>query len=379
MNGDGWFRRPSLAMGLLGLIWLANGAGAAEPAAAFRFGTAEIGARLTNRFLLPNAGSARMEIVRATPSCDGIQVVDWSREVEAGGTGVVEIVFAPDRAGEVDCRVQVWTSSMDRPEREFAIQGLVEAAPSVPSGRDGGLYLGAEEVRRVLADPGSATWVDVRGEEAAGQSRIPGALQMPLYAVKTKPYLKTGKVVLVDEGWGGRQLEAECRELRAAGFADVGIWPGGLNAWRRRGGAVEGSGAAGLDRVPPSALEEIAGAEDWLTVSIGGDVRGLAHAVAVPLDPARPVDFADALRKALEERPQVASVLIIAEDTRDYGLAAEAVAGLDASVFYLEGGWGAWEEQRRFTDAIRRGSNAVAPKSAIDVQRPSRGCSTCPR
>ena len=379
-----WIGRWLKTVGWAGLLGAgASCAWAAEPMEAYRFGTAEIHSRLTNQFRLRNAGSELMEVRSATASCDCVTVQRWDPYVEAGATGAVEILFAPDQAGEVDYRVRVATSSPDQPEIEFAIQGLVVAAPRSRADRDWALYLETEEAGKLIQDPGGAMWVDVRSAQAHDRLRIPGSLQIPLYAVKTKGFLRGRPVVLVDDGHGSPALEEECRRLREMGHSDLSIWYGGLNAWRRRGGRLEGGDGAGVDRVPPLALNDIAYAADWLVVDAGGEeTRRVDGAVAISFDASKKDEFSSALAAAVQARPQVASVLIATETGEDYGAMAEAVGKVDAFAFYLEGGWTAWEAHRQMMGAIQHGRTIVSQSTGTGAGgvrvRPG-GCGGCPK
>ena len=117
------------AVGVCLLGMLVPCAWAAEPAETFRFENTCVGNRLTNQFLLRNDGLEAVKVLSATPSCDCIRVLRFPAQVEAGATGVVEVLFVPDKAGEVDYRVYVRTAVTNQPEIEFAIQGVVAAAP----------------------------------------------------------------------------------------------------------------------------------------------------------------------------------------------------------------------------------------------------------
>lgn len=375
----GCWRQRIAAAFLLGMAVCR--ASAAEPEAVFRFGTAEAGARLTNQFLLRNGGAEPLAVLSATPSCDCLQIVQWPAQVAAGETGAVDVLFVPDKAGEVDYRVYLRTAAPARPEIEFAVQGtVVAAAPPARPERDRSLYLGTGDIERLLEEPGRATWVDVRGAEAHGRVRIPGSLQIPLYAVKTKGFLQSRPVVLVDEGFGSPALEEECRKLRGLGFADLSLWPGGLNAWRQLGGPLEGDGSA-VDRLPPVALHDVAAAADWLVVDAGGGATDrFAGCVAMPFDPAKTDAFISALNAALAARPQAASVLIATDAGADYGAIGNVAGKIDAFVFYLDGGWQAWDAHRQMLDAAQHSRTVVAQGAGTGNARPrSGGCGGCPK
>lgn len=353
------------------------GARAGDPAEVFRFGTAEIGARLTHAFPLRNPGGEGLEIQDAVPSCDCIQVVSQPVRVEAGTTGTVEIAFTPDRIGTVDYRVFVHAASPDRSEIEFAIQGEVQGAARTE--RDGTLYLEPEKMAAMLRNPEEAAWVDVRSQEAHERAHVPGAIPLPLFAVKTKGYLKNRRVVLMDEGWGSPALETECRKLRSMGFADLWIWPGGLQAWRQLGGSVEGAADAGFDRLPPEAVSAVEGAADWRVVSAEGGDHGLAGAWVIPFATGGEAEFAAALGAALAKSPEVVSVLIATEQGFHYDRLAPALARLDVIPYYLEGGWSAWKAHRKLTDALP-GRQAIVARSETAGGKPPRGggCGGCP-
>jgi len=81
--------------------------------------------------------------------------------------------------------------------------------------------------------------VDIRRPVEFRAVRIPDSLNVPLYFIKTKAFLKHNYVVLVDGGYPDRQTDAACRELNANGYT-VSILSGGLLAWQRGGGQLNG-------------------------------------------------------------------------------------------------------------------------------------------
>ena len=83
------------------------------------------------------------------------------------------------------------------------------------------------------------TLVDVRNPEDFERLHIPGSLNIPLHAVKTKGFLKSVAVVLVNEGFQYSLLVTECRQLTDMGFK-VLILDGGLPAWKRSGNKLAG-------------------------------------------------------------------------------------------------------------------------------------------
>jgi len=84
-----------------------------------------------------------------------------------------------------------------------------------------------------------AVIIDVRSKAEFKQVSIPGAINIPLHFVKSKSFLKTKSLILVDGGYFDRQMQETCKALRHEGFV-VSILNGGLLAWYRQGGPVKG-------------------------------------------------------------------------------------------------------------------------------------------
>ncbi len=72
--------------------------------------------------------------------------------------------------------------------------------------------------------------VDIRNPQDYKKVHIPGALNMPLAFIKSKPFLKKKQILIADNGFFLRPIMAELSKLREKGFT-VSILNGGLNAW----------------------------------------------------------------------------------------------------------------------------------------------------
>lgn len=97
--------------------------------------------------------------------------------------------------------------------------------------------------------------VDVRSGPAFSKVRIPGAVNIPLYAVRTKMFLKNKKIVLVNEGFHRADLMEGCTALKHAGFEAHFLY-GGLAAWSKKGMPLEGDAftAHELNKINPAEL-----------------------------------------------------------------------------------------------------------------------------
>lgn len=94
------------------------------------------------------------------------------------------------------------------------------------------------------------TLVDVRSPEEFERLRIPGSINLPLHAVKTKAFLKAQPFALVSAGCERRDLESECKRLQQSGLKPSILF-GGLVAWQSQGGPLEG------DRLLVATYKEI--------------------------------------------------------------------------------------------------------------------------
>jgi rhodanese-related sulfurtransferase len=211
--------------------------------------------------------------------------------------------------------------------------------------------------------------VDIRPATAFEKLRIPGSLNFPLFAIKTKTFLKKYDLVLVDEGYRYARIEAECRQLRKAGFR-LRILNGGLSAWDRNGGALEGDDFArkALNRLSPLDFYPEKDCGNWIVL----DVSEREHPESASLFPrfvSIPYARDDAAFAARYERllkiemnTPCLRILLTDERGEHYGR-LERVIRTTAfpDVFFLEGGR---EGYRKFGEGINASAKrlSAAPK-----------------
>jgi rhodanese-related sulfurtransferase len=190
--------------------------------------------------------------------------------------------------------------------------------------------------------------VDPRPSAEFRRVRIPGSINLPLRQLLSRPYLRSRRLLLVDAGYSGADLEAGCRELRTAGFGSVGIVEGGLNAWAQTMGDLEGDRLArrGVNRIPARDLARAAHSDHWLVVDVSAtsapDLEELLPgARSVPLG-GDPAAFRQALGRAIQAReggPGALFVAIVGDEGSGYAEAGRALSSLGVvHAFFLEGG-----------------------------------------
>jgi rhodanese-related sulfurtransferase len=223
--------------------------------------------------------------------------------------------------------------------------------------------------------------VDVRNPRDFDLSHIPDAYNVPLFALKSKTFLKTKPVVLVGQGFPSSALERECRSLRAQGW-NVSLLEGGMRDWRGRCFPLEG---ASLDHrelafVTPADYLAERDAYPWLLIDIGADGAGREFG-------ARPVpwraggkEFLSRLGAELDRREGGSSgTVLIADGMGGHAAAARLVDGAfpDRPVFYLEGGW------RALAEAVKKGQALLKPgtgrtSGGAAGGGAAAGCASCP-
>jgi rhodanese-related sulfurtransferase len=221
------------------------------------------------------------------------------------------------------------------------------AIASNPSGTSyAALLVEVRSVLRRLEKGDPLVLVDVRRPEAFGRVRIPGSLNIPLQFIRTKPFLKTTPVVLVHQGFGLQALTGECRRLQPAGYR-VSILSGGLCAWHRAGGPLEGDlgSAAEFSRVTPQDAYLEKDTDFRLVVDVSGvrsqtSREAFPHAVHIPREENSALVL-KRLQAALDQRPDArfSAPLILSESGLEYDRVEQVLgqAGFE-SVFFLAGG-----------------------------------------
>lgn len=196
------------------------------------------------------------------------------------------------------------------------------------------------------------TLIDVRNASEYKALHIPGALNIPLHFIKTKPFLKSSLVVLVDQGLSFHRLSLACRELRKKGF-DVRILDGGMNAWSSRKGSMVGEPVRQMDycRISPADffLEKDDANHivcDVSTKRSPASVQLMPYAVHLPLagSPDRRVAELEKFRSA-HARNGEATLILVDEKGDEYPNVRSIFnrAGYK-NVFYLTGGANAYKK-----------------------------------
>jgi rhodanese-related sulfurtransferase len=208
---------------------------------------------------------------------------------------------------------------------------------------DPSLAISVEAVLYKIRQNKQFTLVDVRSKKSFERLHIPGSINIPLYAVKTKTYFKSAPVVLVNEGFRYAELGNECRRLAERGF-QVSILDGGLPAWKRRGGKLVGDLFAldGMKAVSPLVFFREKNYENTLVVDIS-PARSEASSRLIPYANHIPVlvdpdGSMPGLRKLMTKKKPFHSIIIFSETGEQYEKAEKIINRMSIETFHLQGG-----------------------------------------
>jgi rhodanese-related sulfurtransferase len=189
------------------------------------------------------------------------------------------------------------------------------------------------------------TLVDVRSRPEFERLHIPGSVNIALYALKTKAYLKSAPVVLVNQGFHYGPLENECRRLTERGFR-ASILDGGLPAWKRKGGQLVGDLFAleGMKAVSPQVFFLEKDYEDTLVIDVSptrteASRRLIPHAGHIPVGDVSD-SSAPTFRKmnAQNKNKPFRAIVIFNETGEQYEKAELILSRMGTEAFFLQGG-----------------------------------------
>lgn len=245
--------------------------------------------------------------------------------------------------------------------------------------RNPALAISVESVVQRSREKQEIILVDVRKGSEFEKFRIPGSIHIPLFAVKTKPFLKRKPLVLINEGYSYKQLEQECIRLRESGFK-AWILDGGLYYWRQKGMPLTGDAFAmqGLNRMPSRELFKEKDYENWLMIDVSPSTRPRSRSliprlISVPFR-RNEKEFIAALNKLIGQHKahyRLISVLICSEKGEQYHKVEKILQKTAfGNAFFLRGGIEAYEKL-----LVQQAMIKQAPHSS---KKALKKCTSCP-
>jgi rhodanese-related sulfurtransferase len=232
------------------------------------------------------------------------------------------------------------------------------------------------DVQRAIKQKKPIILVDVRDSGSFQKAYIPGSINIPLHAIKTKAYLKKDQIVLVNEGYRFTEESLACSQLRKAGF-NAWIMNGGLSAWKRSGYEVIGDPFVidDFNMVPPQAFYQEKRNGNWIVFDItksGVGFKDFPKTVHVPVVDIKKhtPSLVSAIRKNAYKPYQF--ILIAGEDGSNYDAIEKSLKlPPGKNIFFLKGG------AKDYAAFVRGQASADKPVEQRKVV--SQGCPTCPK
>lgn len=240
-----------------------------------------------------------------------------------------------------------------------------------------------ESALQGLTEKQESILIDVRNSKEFEKFRIPGSINIPLFAIKTKTFLKSKPLVVMNEGQSYRQLLQECAILSAAGF-NARLLDGGLYQWKGKGGPLEGDVFAQreLNKISPQTFLAGQAYENWIVVDVSqtgkadADLANLRRSHLPYSD--SPGRFISELKSLLrnEGMTEFFSAVICDEKGDKYERIEKHIsdAGI-ISVLYLKGGFEGYRVFKQQQTGIQKGKTSDTRGTAVKTYR---NCTTCP-
>jgi rhodanese-related sulfurtransferase len=285
-------------------------------------------------------------------SCECLQVVKIPvADVGPDQTISVPFIYKGTKPGRVEITVLVLGPGQDQVLDNSTVSGFV-ADPSW-----------SVTPAELLAQKESAVvMIDTRRAEQYQEAHLARAINLPLFALKTRSDLRNQAVVLIDNGATPDALLGEVRKLRAQGFVNVRMLQGGVVGWSRQGGLLEGTHAGIRHKLATLMPAEVAGARrsaPWQIVEASHAEDLLAVLAASP--------------------GSMGPIGIIAADEGAYARIEPLLPkGQTRPVFYLAGGKAAWATYQAGQAALAAHTNQTFQVKNSSL-RPviSGGCGSC--
>ncbi|MCK5803815.1 MAG: DUF1573 domain-containing protein [Lentisphaeria bacterium] len=349
--------------------------------------------RCTFQVLNPSK-TAPMKVRRVRASCSCVRILSYPAEVSAGGVGALEVQVFPEKIGPFQYKIWVETPDLPTQFLTFRLRGTATAIwkeskksakrdilpqlltiPRVHVPED--CFVSVQKILKDHQSERRFTLVDVRGEAAYRAAHIPGALSLPVFALRTSVLLKGKDVILVGRGHGNLRLLRECQALREQGaVASAFALKGGMNSWINGGGAVQGAPNARkkMALLPPVVFHQIRGFSGWCFLEVASQRAEIAAELfpeSTWVTPEQLSGDLDALRGAASDSRHSAFWVLIANETGDYrGLRELEQDRSDMALFFLDGGL------RGYRDFLRLQS-ALQTKATVS-NRVAKPCAGCP-
>ncbi len=359
-------------------------------AATVDFEIVPLSADIRYTFPIANLSSETMYIHGISASCDCIHITYYPSQIPPGKKTDFEIRYLPEKSGSYAYEIELDSTAgkmkflvtVDVVERgkpkKLNLQFPLEMITRKLRAKNRDLFISPKKILNGNQPDFGFTLVDVRSAEEYERYNIPGSLHIPLFAVKSKPFLRGKRVVLINDGHSIGLMEKECVEINNRGV-DAVILDGGLSYWKKCGGWIEGDFFAlqAINILAPHTYFDDKNYDDWIvintqrSVSVESDIL-MPNAVHIPYETLGGQAFISKIAQLIERHDQdyVLPILLFDLDGSSYEQLRQAVSKLkNANIYFLEDGI------KGYISFLEKQNRIMNPSF---VERSEKGCSNCP-
>jgi len=212
-------------------------------------------------------------------------------------------------------------------------------------------FISYSKVQYMFLNDQDIVLVDIRSNEKYNNYRIPGTINIPLYALKAKKYLRNQELILINEGFQIEAISKIIEQLKTTGFRLVKILRFGLKGWYQSGGKIEGSSfeIKKINRISPQIFFQDKNFKDVHVIEIIDRKKTQSNLIPNAIHISINKDFSTCLSKindvVSKYHKDCLYIVIITNNKRliDY-LEKNIQPIFSQSIFYLDGGMPAYKK-----------------------------------
>ena len=345
-----------------------------EYAAVFDLGSIPLTEEATHDFPVVNSSQKQLKVEDIESSCECLKIVSFPDEVPPQSEKPFKLKLIPPKPGEFAYEASLTLN--DKSVKKYLLMGTIEDKEKMVNPE---FWISLSEAKNLYTkNHQEIHWIDVRSSEKYRALRIPDSLNIPIYNIKTKPFLKGKKLILITQGYEYGIYVQELEKIRKADF-DARFLKGGLLGWLSDKGEVLGNSTTGLDILSPLEFFSEKEYGYWIKidcddVKISTPCHLITHAEHVPGSLSK-----EAFQSKVHElklkiqggsHKEIWVNLLLFNKDGDYGKVREKLGQFPGmNLFFLEGGLTAYEKFLQ---------DKEASLNARSVTRKMKACRGCP-
>lgn len=233
----------------------------------------------------------------------------------------------------------------------FAKQVERREVGSVRFGRSRSCLKDATQLRNIK----NLLVVDVRPEGSYQKGHIPGAVNLPLYQLKSKALFKNKPLLIVESKAKYFDHLELCERLPLLGFKEVYLLNGGHESWVA---SIAGGSASDLKVITPLDFINIQEKRAWIVLDFSARENTFSEGIVQFKDGVSKKEFEELLNSKVDSFVKryrfQPNLLVVSESGNNYQELQVIISNnLRESVFYLDGGLSAFDKTVVYQNKIR--------------------------